>query len=156
MGQLKAKTLIEKHGFSDKEKGTPEHDKIQKWVYKNAHKIIDELFVKDSEEFEIISNQWEFEIIQNTTYNKSIIGFVDLRVQYFRKSDNREYHAQTVFFEIKTSIPSIGELIRQLNFYKTYLGNYRFVVVSADDSCADILTEQGYYFYKYDDPTKLF
>ena len=63
-----------------------------------------------------------------------------------------------VFFEIKTKIPSAGELLRQLKVYKTYL-TYKqqvFVVVSPDDTFAELLKEQGFFFYKYQDPEKLF
>src|SRR5260221_13735603 len=141
MAQVKAKTLMEKHGFLDKEKGTPEHDRIQKWVYKNAHKIIDELFVKGAQGFEIKVNRWEHEIIQTNFNNKIVVGFVDLFVQYLKENDPIGPEWPSVFFEIKTSIPSVGKLIRQLNFYRTHLGNKTFVVVCPDDSSSDILKE---------------
>ena len=160
MGQLKAKTLIEKHGFLDADKKTPEHDKIQKWVYKNAYKVIDDLFVKGTETFEIKQNVWEHEIIETTqnyaSSSKRVVGFIDLYVQYLKPSNKIELAWPEVYFEIKTSIPSVGELLRQLKYYQTFLGKRRFVVVSSDDSCADILQEQGFYFYKYQDSEKLF
>ncbi len=160
MGNIKAKTLLERHGFLDPDKKTPEHDKIQKWVYKNAHKIIDDIFVKGTQTFEIKQNVWEQEIIETTEYyastKKQVVGFVDLYVQYLKANDRIEPAWPEVYFEIKTTIPSVGELLRQLKYYQTFLGKRRFVVVSPDDSCADILQEQGFYFYKYQDPDKLF
>lgn len=160
MGNIKAKTIIEKHGFVDGDKKTPEHDKIQKWVYRNAHKIIDDLFVKGTESFEIKNNIWEPKILETTYYNSTrreqIVGFLDLFVNYMKDSNTVEHQWPSVYFEIKTSIPSVGDLLRQLKFYRHYLQGRDIVVVCPDDSCADIIQEQGYYFYKYQDPEKLF
>lgn len=161
MGNLKAKTLIEKHGFRDIDKGSPKHDKIQLWVYENSHRIIDELFVKKSQNFEIKEKRMEYEIIEHYnsygTPRKQIIGFVDLYVSYLRENDRVENKFPCVYFEIKTEIPSLGELIRQLNFYKVYIGeNSPIVVVSPDDRYEKYIIEQGFSFYKYQDPELLF
>lgn len=61
---------------------------------------------------------------------------------------------KAVAFEIKTNIPSLGELIRQIRMYQTYL-SAKFVVVSPDDRFADPIESQGIGFYKYE-PGKLF
>jgi hypothetical protein len=45
-------------------------------------------------------------------------------------------------------MPTVGELMRQINLYRTAFGG-KFVVVSPDDSRADILKEQGVTFVKY-------
>ena len=160
MGNIKTKTLIEKHGFVDTDKKTPEHDKIQKWVYQNAHKVINELFVKGEEPFEIKHNIWEQEIIETTHYYASkkeqVVGFIDLCVIYLKESNRIELKWPTAYFEIKTNIPSVGDLLRQLKFYNYYLNSKNIVVVSPDESCADLIREQGYHFYKYQDPEKLF
>lgn len=47
-----------------------------------------------------------------------------------------------ILFEIKPSIPSVGELIRQIQMYKTYESGH-YVVVSPDDRWAEILKQQG-------------
>ena len=61
-----------------------------------------------------------------------------------------------IYIEIKTEIPSLGELIRQLRAYKTYIPNGYYIVVCPDDTHKEILEEQNFYFYKYQDPTQLF
>jgi len=64
--------------------------------------------------------------------------------------------------EVKTSIPVLGELLRQLSAYKEFirltenpLGDI-FIVVAPSEQHERIIIEQGYRFYKYNDPTKLF
>lgn len=52
-----------------------------------------------------------------------------------------------VYFEAKTKIPSIGELIRQINFYQSYEPGV-YVVVSPDDSAEGTLRGQGIGFVK--------
>ena len=52
------------------------------------------------------------------------------------------------FFEVKTEIPSLGELMRQLQLYRQYLrGNW--FVVSPDTRFRDTLIEQGVGFIEY-------
>lgn len=96
------------------------------------------------------------QLTSNNYYSgsKFLIGSIDL------KFDCRDFRGFSfnVFVEVKTSIPSVGELLRQLNTYKEFLnssGN-AFIVVAPDNSQERILKEQGYLFYKYEDPTKLF
>lgn len=163
MGEIKAKTLIERLGFVDPDKKSSEHDKIQIWLYRNAHKVIDELFVNGTETFEIQQNEWELKLIEHTHYytssKKQIVGFVDLYVSYLKPTDNPEQRFPCVYFEVKASIPSLGQLLRQLKFYQEYIdgGNRaKIVVVCPDDQYKQILEEQGFYFYKYQDPEKLF
>jgi len=54
-----------------------------------------------------------------------------------------------VAIEIKTAIPSLGELVRQIRMYKTYL-DAEFLVVCPDDRFAEPLRSQGIGFYKYE------
>jgi hypothetical protein len=55
----------------------------------------------------------------------------------------------TLLFEIKPAIRSLGELIRQINIYRTYEQESRFVVVSPDDRFRSNLESQGISFVKY-------
>lgn len=95
-------------------------------------------------------------------------GFVDLHAEvslyagaglccYMYRSSNEleepprwDVHRKTrVFnFEVKTTIPSLGELIRQVRFYQTK-GSSNFVVVSPDDRWIEPLTRQGIAFLTY-------
>jgi len=158
MGQVKAKSLIERHGFVDPDKHKPEHDKIQKWVYNNAHSIVNELFVKDAKPFKIMEREWEYKITHETyPGRRTVAGFVDLLVSWLPDDGDKTNTWPSALFEIKTSIPSLGELLRQLSFYRLYVGNNRkIVVVCPDDSDQAIIEEQGYRFLKYADPERLF
>lgn len=55
-----------------------------------------------------------------------------------------------VYFEVKTKIPSIGELLRQLQFYKTMVGESPIVVVAPDNAeAARVVRSQGFGFIAY-------
>lgn len=186
MGTTKAKTLIERHGFKDPDKGSPEHDKIQEWVYRNYERIITEMC--DKNEYRQLPKapwyiswaecKWE-EIIFSKT--KSLVGFIDLKatvdfmddtgrinklIELYGTSNvsidqwcevgGEKYHEKIIYFEIKTAIDSLGELLRQLNVYRHHTGDDAvFIIVSPDDHCVDILQEHGFLFYKYQ-PEKRF
>ena len=54
-----------------------------------------------------------------------------------------------VAVEVKTAIPSMGELLRQIRLYESWWPKYRFVVVCPDDRFADAIERQGIRFVKY-------
>ncbi len=117
-------------------------------------------------------------INQRTGYksSKSIIGFVDMKVTFNYTEltvSGIDFHNQQVngelkwsqteyvngnlnsllnhniYIEVKTKIPSLGELFRQLNTYREYLTG-SFLVVSPDDSNVEIIRNQGFRFFKYE------
>lgn len=51
--------------------------------------------------------------------------------------------------EAKVELPTVGELMRQLQLYRTAFGG-KLVVVSPDGRYADILADQGVVFVKYE------
>lgn len=59
-----------------------------------------------------------------------------------------EGHQASVTVEVKTSIPSFGELMRQLNTYR-YYSRAVIVVVAPDDRFAADLKVEGIHFVKY-------
>lgn len=161
MGQIKAMTYLEKLGFFDKDKKKPEHDMLQKWVDRNFMIILKELYPHSSEQ-NISFKHWEYQIFNtnsNQTYS-TLIGFIDLRIDIAANLDKTKVKHYTFFIEVKTEIPSLGELIRQMNTYRAYTAKEyfekKYLVVSPDDRHVDILNEQGYLFYKYKAPTMLF
>lgn len=104
---------------------------------------------------------------------KFIIGFVDMLMvvdQYSLSVDNitKEkrndygmltevdelpkyeliYSGTRFYFEVKTAIPSIGELLRQINMYREYTESL-FFVVSPEDKFIKQLNDQGVGFIKY-------
>ena len=115
--------------------------------------------------FEITQNKWEHEIIYSKGNYTTIVGFIDLLIYVkgtFHTKDylGFEHKGLSVFIEVKSAIPDLGELIRQMRAYQTYRDNVetptRYLIVSPDDRNEEILKEQGFYFYKYPDPEKLF
>lgn len=127
--------------------------------------------------YKVVKKIWEHPITtqQSRGYgNKYTVGFADMLVAYEkpylalggiewpssyssrkprRKEDeplhwfirsDREY----LLFEVKPAIPSLGELIRQIRHYETYI-DIPFAVLCADDRFASQLIEQGINFFKY-------
>lgn len=168
MGNIKAKTHLQKLGFADTDKKKPTHDIIQTWVYENIKTIIAETAMsKRTEPYELTKPRWEHQVMYygSSTY-KMVVGFVDIYVGikgifHFRRSNSDDTYSEErvrpVYIEVKTEIPSLGELIRQMRAYQAYHDSFAdYIIVSPDDSHKKILEEQGFYFYKYKDPGKLF
>ena len=63
---------------------------------------------------------------------------------------SRRDDAPRILVEIKSSLPTVGELMRQINLYRTAFSG-QFVVVSPDDSYAQLLEEQGVFFIKHEE-----
>ena len=60
----------------------------------------------------------------------------------------REREAPLILVEAKSVLSTVGELMRQIQLYRTAFKG-KIVVVSPDDKYANILTEQGVTFLKY-------
>lgn len=137
---IKARTIIEKHGFLDPDRKNPKHDEIQLWVYRNFITVIKTVFPQvNIENIDCSRLKMEFPI-SDRNY---IVGFADLCLPF------------EVAVEVKSTIPSIGDLIRQIQFYRNYMGGPTWIVVSPDDRPAEILREHGIFFYKYRSPGEL-
>ena len=96
-------------------------------------------------------------------YSKFIVGYIDLRVTIegqFWDGDTKSYSSENmeVYIEVKTAIPVLGDLIRQMRAYQEHQTGYwrKYLIVAPDDRFVKTLNEQGFYFYKYNDPTTLF
>jgi hypothetical protein len=63
---------------------------------------------------------------------------------------NKESQRTEIYFEVKSSLPSLGELIRQIRMYEEYVKG-KFYVVAPDDKYAEQLQRQGIGFIKYPD-----
>jgi hypothetical protein len=117
---------------------------------------------------------WEWPV---KTDGKFMVGFVDLYAEvrqprlalagytyvegyagaegYRRAADPGQLRAvvsdhwdlKRVYFEVKATMPSAGELIRQIRMYQEYVQG-QWVVVSPDDRHRGILESQGIEFYK--------
>ena len=118
----------------------------------------------------VYSKTFEFVLTSFTGYEDKLernVGFADLLFQTELPFVGPRYKAATtrgeddefdgfelgwsrgprILVEAKTAIPSLGELLRQINLYRTAF-NGKFVV-SPEDRFSTILVEQGVTFIKY-------
>src|ERR1017187_4468677 len=114
--------------------------------------------------FKILEKIWESPIV---TKNGYAVGFADMEVlvippgrlscSWNEQRDPQESdlprwacvaNKESVIFEAKTSIRSVGELIMQIRLYQEYRKGH-YIVVSSDDKFADVLRGQGIQFLKY-------
>lgn len=109
---------------------------------------------------------WEYPVMSGNF----TVGFIDLLVEYTTprltyRGVNHIYNIpliqnsfewiiendlMAIAIEVKSVMPSIGELIRQIRMYQTYVPNISFFVVSPDDRFASALQSQGIGFIKYE------
>jgi hypothetical protein len=104
--------------------------------------------------------------------NSFMLGFIDVSIEpenknyeddYFKFERkfkfNREKYLK-IYIEVKSSLPSFGEIVREINFYKEHLefekdmygsiiGKGLFIVVAPECNFIEQLKEQGILFYKY-------
>ena len=108
----------------------------------------------------LASKVWEYPISSRKDY---IVGFIDMKVIVgyeveLTVTENRDRRillpvwdtneaTETYLFEVKPTIPSVGELIRQVRLYQEYERGH-YVVVSPDDRFASIIESQGIEFLK--------
>lgn len=158
-------TLQGKMGFQDDDLKTPQHDKIMLWVQEHASPIIwaateKKLLPTQISDIEVSKVEWEVPV---STENGYTIGFVDMiiygkwpfpRTEAELADNWSPTEGISLVIEVKTAIPNVGELLRQLNLYRGArqfkYGGTRFVVVSPDDRFASVLRSQGIAFYKYE------
>jgi hypothetical protein len=57
------------------------------------------------------------------------------------------YHSETVLFLIRDSIPSVGDLLHNLQHLHSYMSFASLVVVCPDDTHAELIRHQGFMFY---------
>lgn len=150
MAPPRAKSLQERFGFCDEELKTPAHDALMAWIDEYVPEILAEVF-NLTEEPHIVVKRWEYPLKSERGF---ILGAADMLVQA-----NTPNLGMTVFIEAKPKIRSLGELIRQINFYKasshcTLLppggGPCRreWLVIAPDDQFAVTLRKQGILFLK--------
>lgn len=148
MSALKAKPLQERFGFLDEDLKTPGHDALMLWIDEYMPEILAEVF-KLSVAPRIIKKRWEYVIKNERGF---LIGAADMHVLAAGRDEGL-----SVFIEAKTKILSLGELLRQINFYKSggdlteYYLTPRWLVISPDDRFADKIREQGVFFKKSPD-----
>lgn len=126
-------TLEQKLGFADADFTSPKHDQLMFMLDRAVNQWIGQTF-----QAVIIQKIWEYQV---STRSDFLVGFVDMMVH----TDKGTY-----FFEVKPSVRSAGEVIRQVRLYQKYLRG-KFFIVSPDSRFAPILEEQGIGFLEFDD-----
>lgn len=154
-------TLLSAIGFEDHDLKTPEHDRIMLWVDLNADAVaaeawkffrINELSKTGkygehraaSEFVGVAKKTWEMPVLAGVG---RVIGFIDMRLDChgrFDQGGQDRIVPVEINIEVKSTIKSIGELIRQVRAYHCEY----FVVVCPDDRFAEIIRSQGIGFVK--------
>lgn len=148
---------------------TPAHDSIMLWVDANLDSVVRELVPNEHFGINLTAAghlpipahlqdcipdpvlrvgrpTWEQPILRGGQY---VIGFVDMKVVVERSRpfvDDGEWRVgfqrETVFIEAKSSIRSLGEVIRQVRLYQEYAeGTY--AIASPDTRFRSVLESQG-------------
>ena len=152
----KAQTLIERVGFLDPDRANSKHDEIQLWVYDNLPRVLS-AFSAAGNQVWVQTKKLEFPLLQVEKNFTNIVGFIDLVATGYVTHNNEVIKSYSAALEIKTVIPCIGDLVRQINFYRRHqTTSFVWLVVSQDDRFQKVLSEQGIYFFKYPVSGQLF
>jgi hypothetical protein len=152
----KAQTLIERVGFLDPDRVNSKHDEIQLWVYDNLPRVLS-AFSTAGNQVWVQTKKLEFPLLQVEKNFTNIVGFIDLVATGYVTHNNEVIKSYSAALEIKTVIPCIGDLVRQINFYRRHqTTSFVWLVVSPDDRFRKILLEQDIYFFKYPSSSQLF
>jgi len=105
---------------ADTDLTTPLHDKIMLWLdnYVETHTFKQQFPDIFLEGYQILKT-WECPIAKNNY----LIGFADLRILI---------NGVAFYFEVKSTIPSLGEVLRQVRKYQYATQDVRWFVVSPD------------------------
>ena len=163
MASPRGNTLIEKFGFKDDDLKKPKHDDIMFWLESEVkkHENTTDYFefigayaslgknivsrssrttekaagevrniLDENRTMSLESLTWEYEIKKGNW----TVGFIDLLTQHkiYVPYPNDSFYITTVF-EVKTEIPTMGELLRQIRAYEDSL--YYQLRCSLDPCC---------------------
>lgn len=144
-----SKDIGRRFGIQDDDLKTPGHDALLLWVDANASEIANRA---TGGQFVARDCVWEMPISRRGF----TVGYWDAWINTQRAPDaDPEKWIRGIGVEIKTTIPSLGELVRQLRTYQEYTMDARevpVVVVSPDARWATQLRSQGFFFIQPPDP----
>lgn len=135
-------TLLASMGFEDHDLKTPLHDEIVLWCIEHQAEILKEC---GRENVPVESVMIEAPIGGNR-----IVGYSDILICL-----KHGYGVPVVSIEVKTKIPSLGELVRQLRTLFAHRHDVIQAVVCPDDRFAAVLRSQGFAFIRYPGPTRI-
>jgi len=136
--------------FEEADLKEPLHDKIMLWLDANAELFLNELVEKYTKMpisgLKATKKIWEHKI--KSGYQNA---FIDLVFEYEYIHSDGQLRKNRLYIEVKSKIPSLGELIRQIHQYQDILNSHecKFCVVATEDKYEAILFEQGILYYKY-------
>ncbi len=149
----KTKSRDLKFWLDEKELKTPKHDEMVLWTFNNAEKILRELennsiksFFEYRKDINIIKTI-EYPILGKNNFN---LGFIDLFVKLCFNTNNFYMVDKQCGFEIKPQVKSIGEVLRQFQFYKSNLPEETILIlVTSTKGLKEIFESQGFYVIEY-------
>jgi len=138
----------------------PLHDEMLLWLDANIEPILKEAIYPGLTDEQIaaysthegaIHKNWQQPI---KTPAGEIVSFIDMLVRYERTGDPDDDIFKVFFFDVRTAIPSLGALVREINLHKNYLRfeqswMYAYVLVCPDDRYAHLLEGQEIEFLHY-------
>jgi hypothetical protein len=158
--------------LNEAELKTPIHDKMVLWTFKKCETLLEDLnifpnFKKDEKADMILEGKvfnkfgiYPEKIMEKPIrgYNGFNLGFIDLFYSADIKNgewlDGRNHYEQdsnlfTVGFEIKPEVKSIGEVLRQFQYYKSNLKMNYLILVTKTTGLKEIFESQGFKVIEY-------
>lgn len=126
---------------------TEKHDDIVKYIFENPIKVLRKITKTDLDFFNI-KMEIEKPVLKKNYGKTDIVGYIDLSIDFKYKFNNGIQYDR-FYIEVKSYIKSFGELLRQINTYKTYEKYGKYVVVSPDDRFVELIESQDIKFLKY-------
>ena len=119
--------------------------------------------------FEVEDCTWELPLTKGEGQYKRIMGFVDLQATYSAPATklkidinwtNKTLHwdwprYRDAYFEVKSSLPSLGEAIRQINLYRELADYGKWFLVCPEDTHRDLFEDQSIHFIQCPKPKDL-
>lgn len=167
--QPKAKTMQERMGFSDPDLSSPKHDEMVIWLLKNKVDVCRFLLPKIRHQFDGSISKEEMRLymsplegqhdqspsakaevtVMNGTFT---VGFIDVLIEQRGMWTEKQNGlmttqwsslANSVAIEVKPTIPSFGETLRQIRQYQQYCHYSKYAIFSPDHRFKEVFEEQG-------------
>lgn len=117
MTHTKDKTLLASLSFGDKDKKDRRHDLACQYLSQPEVALkIAEVFGKGDEPWKFDESSLEIPLTKGQNQYKTFIGFLDGALHFKTKNEYK-----TVFFEVKINPETAGNVLRQLNLYRSFM-----------------------------------
>lgn len=114
--------------------------------------------IKERKKLYEIKKELELNLSQPNGWN---IGFIDvvfkikvnkIKTQYFEEdieNIHKDYDGNIIYLEIKPEVKSIGEVMRQINYYRNYTKDFPFILVTQTQGIKEVFESQNVLVYEY-------